>query len=201
MIPLGERAIVGVGSAWLSAPGQRRVARRRRERPSRRTQAGASGGGHLGMARSLGGLAGGTRSRSYSRRRSIGRWHGEAAGKAASRSAGDGRWMGQADLGWQDGKRRRKSLYGRTKGEVQSKLRETLHRKAHGMPPRPGAGDGRHLPAPVAGDQEGRGPAADVDALRTDRTCPPVAQPRSHPARPAHAAGRSRVSSPRQGVR
>ena len=49
----------------------------------------------------------------------------------------DGRWMGQADLGWQDGKRRRKSLYGRTKSEVQAKLRETLHRKAHGMPPVP----------------------------------------------------------------
>ena len=49
----------------------------------------------------------------------------------------DGRWMGQADLGWQDGKRRRKTVYGRTKGEVQDKLRETLHRKAHGLPPVP----------------------------------------------------------------
>ena len=49
----------------------------------------------------------------------------------------DGRWMAQADLGWQDGKRRRKSIYGRTKSEVQEKLRETLHRKAHGLPPVP----------------------------------------------------------------
>ena len=58
-------------------------------------------------------------------------------GEGGITKRGDGRWMGQADLGWQDGKRRRKSLYGRTKGEVQSKLRETLHRKAHGMPPVP----------------------------------------------------------------
>ena len=58
-------------------------------------------------------------------------------GEGGITKRGDGRWMGQADLGWQDGKRRRKSLYGRTKGEVQAKLRETLHRKAHGMPPVP----------------------------------------------------------------
>ena len=58
-------------------------------------------------------------------------------GEGGITKRGDGRWMGQADLGWQDGKRRRKSLYGRTKSEVQAKLRETLHRKAHGMPPVP----------------------------------------------------------------
>jgi integrase len=58
-------------------------------------------------------------------------------GEGGITKRGDGRWMGQADLGWQDGKRRRKSLYGRTKSEVQGKLRETLHRKAHGMPPVP----------------------------------------------------------------
>ena len=49
----------------------------------------------------------------------------------------DGRWMAQVDLGWQDGKRRRKALYGRTKAEVQDKLRETLHRRDHGLPPVP----------------------------------------------------------------
>ena len=49
----------------------------------------------------------------------------------------DGRWMARVDLGWQDGKRRRKTLYGRTKREVQDKLRETLHRADHGLPPVP----------------------------------------------------------------
>ena len=60
---------------------------------------------------------------------------GRGEGGITKRS--DGRWMGQADLGWQDGKRRRKSVYGRTKREVQDKLRETLHREAHGLPPVP----------------------------------------------------------------
>jgi integrase len=36
----------------------------------------------------------------------------------------DGRWEGRLDLGWQDGKRRRKFVYGRTKAEVLTKLRE-----------------------------------------------------------------------------
>ena len=49
----------------------------------------------------------------------------------------DGRWMAQADLGWRDGKRRRKTIYGRTKREVQDKLRETLQRFEHGLPPLP----------------------------------------------------------------
>ena len=49
----------------------------------------------------------------------------------------DGRWMAQVDLGWQDGKRHRKALYGHTKREVQDRLRETLHRKEHGLPPVP----------------------------------------------------------------
>ena len=49
----------------------------------------------------------------------------------------DGRWMARVDLGWQDGKRRRKTLYGRTKREVQDRLRETLHRTEKGLPPIP----------------------------------------------------------------
>ena len=60
---------------------------------------------------------------------------GRGEGSITRRS--DGRWMAQADLGWQDGKRRRKTLYGRTKREVQEKLRETLHRSEHGLPPVP----------------------------------------------------------------
>ena len=46
----------------------------------------------------------------------------------------DGRWMARVDLGWQDGKRCRKTLYGRTKREVQDKLREMLHRTDQGLP-------------------------------------------------------------------
>jgi integrase len=34
----------------------------------------------------------------------------------------DGRWIGIIDLGWQDGKRQRKYLYGRTRAEVADKL-------------------------------------------------------------------------------
>ena len=42
--------------------------------------------------------------------------------------------MARVDLGWQDGKRRRKTLYGRTKREVQERLRETLRRTDQGLP-------------------------------------------------------------------
>jgi len=45
--------------------------------------------------------------------------------------------MGQVDLGWQDGKRRRKAVYGRTKREVQDKIREALHRSDRGLAPLP----------------------------------------------------------------
>jgi integrase len=34
----------------------------------------------------------------------------------------DGRWIGIAELGWQDGKRRRKYVYGTTRAEVAAKL-------------------------------------------------------------------------------
>ena len=38
----------------------------------------------------------------------------------------DGRWVGRVDLGWQDGKRRRKAVYGRTRRQVSDKLTKTL---------------------------------------------------------------------------
>lgn len=60
---------------------------------------------------------------------------GRGEGGITKRS--DGRWMAQADLGWRDGKRRRKTIYGRTKREVQDKLRETLQRFEDGLPPLP----------------------------------------------------------------
>ena len=60
---------------------------------------------------------------------------GRGEGSITKRS--DGRWMARVDLGWQDGKRCRKTLYGRNRREVQDKLRETLHRTEHGMLPVP----------------------------------------------------------------
>ena len=38
----------------------------------------------------------------------------------------DGRWMARVDLGWRDGKRRYKAIYGRTRREVTSALQTTL---------------------------------------------------------------------------
>src|SRR5581483_1340516 len=39
--------------------------------------------------------------------------------------ASDGKWVCSVDLGWSDGKRRRKVVYGRTRAEVATKLRKT----------------------------------------------------------------------------
>jgi integrase len=38
----------------------------------------------------------------------------------------DGRWQARVDLGWQDGKRRRKAVYGRTRREASERLTEAL---------------------------------------------------------------------------
>jgi integrase len=46
----------------------------------------------------------------------------------------DGRWEGQADLGWVDGKRIRKSVYGGTEAEVIRKLRKVQERVDAGLP-------------------------------------------------------------------
>jgi hypothetical protein len=35
----------------------------------------------------------------------------------------DGRWSAQLDMGWRNGKRQRKVIYGRTRREVQDRLR------------------------------------------------------------------------------
>ncbi|MCY3842726.1 MAG: tyrosine-type recombinase/integrase [Acidobacteria bacterium] len=58
-------------------------------------------------------------------------------GEGSITKRADGRWMARVDLGWQDGKRRRKAVYGRTRREVQDKLRETMQRVAHDLPPLP----------------------------------------------------------------
>jgi integrase len=46
----------------------------------------------------------------------------------------DGRWEAVVDLGWQDGKRRRKYLYGRTRREVAEKLARALKARQEHVP-------------------------------------------------------------------
>jgi integrase len=46
----------------------------------------------------------------------------------------DGRWCAVVDLGWADGKRKRKYLYGETRAEVAEQLTKTLRDKAQGLP-------------------------------------------------------------------
>src|SRR5262249_30673665 len=46
----------------------------------------------------------------------------------------DGRWEGRLDLGWQDGRRRRKCVYGNTRSEVVEKLRKVQREVASGLP-------------------------------------------------------------------
>ena len=46
----------------------------------------------------------------------------------------DGRWASTIDLGWQAGKRRRKTYYGRTRVEVQAKLIDALRSLRDNVP-------------------------------------------------------------------
>ena len=46
----------------------------------------------------------------------------------------DGRWCGIISLGWRDGKRRRKAVYGSTAAEVQDKLTPLKSKKLSGLP-------------------------------------------------------------------
>lgn len=46
----------------------------------------------------------------------------------------DGRWVGEVLLGWEDGRRRRKFVYGRTRREAAEKLREVQRLVAAGLP-------------------------------------------------------------------
>src|SRR5687768_13029746 len=50
----------------------------------------------------------------------------------------DGRWQAQVDLGWSDGKRRRKYLYGRTRRQVSEALRTALQAAQDGALPSDG---------------------------------------------------------------
>jgi len=57
---------------------------------------------------------------------------GKGEGSIYKRS--DGRWEGQIDLGYVGGRRMRKSVYGRTRREVQEKLRKLLTDLDRGLP-------------------------------------------------------------------
>jgi integrase len=46
----------------------------------------------------------------------------------------DGRWVAVVSLGWRDGKRDRKYLYGATRREVAEKLKQTLHDQQQNLP-------------------------------------------------------------------
>lgn len=46
----------------------------------------------------------------------------------------DGRWAATINFGWQDGKYKRKTFYGKTRQEVQEKLTEALHTFQQGLP-------------------------------------------------------------------
>ena len=58
------------------------------------------------------------------------RRRGRGEGSIVQRA--DGRWMARADLGWQDGKRRRKSIYGRTRREVADALNLAIRAEQDG---------------------------------------------------------------------
>jgi len=46
----------------------------------------------------------------------------------------DGRWCAAVDLGWENGKRKRKYLYGSTRAEVAEQMTKVLREKAQGLP-------------------------------------------------------------------
>jgi integrase len=58
------------------------------------------------------------------------RGHGE--GSIHRRS--DGRWCGVIDLGWHDGKRKRKYIYGKTRRDVVEKMTSASHANVKGLP-------------------------------------------------------------------
>ena len=64
--------------------------------------------------------------------RSKRRGHGE--GSIYRRDA-DGRWVGSVHLGWENGQRRRKVVYGRTQAEVVRKIKQLHAEISKGLPP------------------------------------------------------------------
>jgi hypothetical protein len=52
--------------------------------------------------------------------------HRRGRGEGSIVQRADGRWMARVDLGWQDGKRRSKAIYGRTRRAVADALQNAL---------------------------------------------------------------------------
>src|SRR4051812_15949708 len=59
------------------------------------------------------------------------RGHGEGA---IYQRESDGKWCAGVDLGWQNGKRKRKVIYGKTRKEVAEKLKVALRDQQQGLP-------------------------------------------------------------------
>jgi integrase len=55
-------------------------------------------------------------------------------GEGLIRRRPDGRWEARLDLGWQNGKRKRKSFYGATRAEVRDKLTKAMRDLQQGLP-------------------------------------------------------------------
>ncbi|MGA9077542.1 MAG: N-terminal phage integrase SAM-like domain-containing protein, partial [Acidimicrobiales bacterium] len=64
--------------------------------------------------------------------RSKRRGHGEGS---IYRRDTDGRWVGSVHLGWENGRRRRKVVYGRTQAEVVRKIKQLHGEISKGLPP------------------------------------------------------------------
>jgi integrase len=64
--------------------------------------------------------------------RSRRRGHGEGS---IYRRDTDGRWVGSVNLGWENGRRRRKVVYGRTQAEVVRKIKQLHGEISKGLPP------------------------------------------------------------------
>jgi integrase len=56
------------------------------------------------------------------------------AGEGSIYQRADGMWVASVHVGYKDGKRKRKYLYGKTRGKVKEKLTKTLHDQQIGMP-------------------------------------------------------------------
>jgi integrase len=56
------------------------------------------------------------------------------AGEGSIYRRADGKWTGSINLGWEDGKRRRRVVYGRSQAEVRDKVRELLRGIDAGLP-------------------------------------------------------------------
>lgn len=55
-------------------------------------------------------------------------------GEGSIHKRADGRWAASIDLGWENGKRKRKTIYGKTRREAADKLTTALRARQDGMP-------------------------------------------------------------------